>query len=157
MEIKSFLTSALFGRIIIVGLVILFLGTFLAAGYFHIQDVNSRLGQQEQLLKLEAETKVQQAAIALLKSDSERLQQNLAEHAKLTDKLNTEYLTALDTLHRERRKKLSLEKIAARKPKLVQNIINHATEHTFRCFELITGAERKKDEKVACNFTLTDL
>jgi chromosome segregation ATPase len=56
-------------------------------------------------------------------------------------------------INREQRGKKPIEELAYTKPALVEKIINNATEKEKRCAEILSGAERKQNEK---NLDCTD-
>ena len=52
---------------------------------------------------------------------------------------------------RQRLGRHELDALAAAKPKLVENIINNASDNAIRCFELLSGAPLTEGEKNATN------
>jgi hypothetical protein len=99
-------------------------------------------------LKLAEAVQTQQEVIEQQKKDferfrvvSNRLQTTLNEQEKIATKLSSKLTTKKNGDSRD------LGYLASKKPGLVQNIINKATENVNRCFEIITGSEITEGEK----------
>ena len=54
------------------------------------------------------------------------------------EKLKQEQKTEEDKIYRERKSKKSLEELAIKKSKLVERVINKATQNVFTCFETLS-------------------
>jgi septal ring factor EnvC (AmiA/AmiB activator) len=97
--------------------------------------------------------------IELLQKDNARLVQEIEEQKKITETLKQNYENlvntkddlareldairkqeqeAIDKLNREQFKKRSLEELAIKKSRLVENAVNRATQSVFDCFEIIS-------------------
>lgn len=97
--------------------------------------------------------------IELLQKDNARLVQELEEQKKIAETLKQNYENlvrtkddlsreiqdirrqeqeAIDRLNREQFKKRSLEELALKKSRLVENAVNRATQNVFQCFEIIS-------------------
>lgn len=97
--------------------------------------------------------------IELLRKDNERLVREIDEQRKIISTLKQNYENLvktkddlereiddirkreqeeIDKLERENFKKRSLEELALKKSRLVENAVNRATQNVFRCFEIIS-------------------
>ena len=93
---------------------------------------------------LESSVKEQQAAIEDMQRQANAINKANAELRTQTQRLRS------DTKNLARKLgKHELDVLAQRKPELVQRIINRASDAVLRCFEVLTGAPRTDEEKVA--------
>ena len=88
---------------------------------------------------LESTVKTQAETIKHIKEDVEKVTKSRDEIAKEKEKLDKETKELTDTLHRENKKKKSLEELALKKTSLIQLKVNKATKEVFECFELISN------------------
>lgn len=104
---------------------------------------------------------------ATMKSDISRLTDANQQNLTTIDRLQDEYVTIQNNFNRlqsdfqiirDQNDQLAakfedrdLNQLATTKPKLVENIINNATDDALRCFELLSGAPLTEDEKQATN------
>lgn len=127
---------------LIMGAVVL---TMIGGFYWYYKDSQARLALLvSNNAKLELAVKTNEETIT-------SLQQNFAAaNAQLT-KVNQEF-TAVRNQNRELADRLSKHDIAylaSKKPELVQNIINKASDKAVRCFELLSGAQLTDAERNA--------
>lgn len=125
------------------------IGGTIYAGYRYVenlQDENTRLMTENATLiannaQLEQAIKEQQDTIASLERDIELQGQILTE-------TNNKFQLARDQVRAliDRLGKHELGYLAYRRPGLVENIVNNATDDVGRCFEIATGAPLTEEE-----------
>jgi regulator of replication initiation timing len=119
--------------------------TMIGGFYWYYKDTQARLALLvSNNAKLELAVKTNEETIV-------SLQQNFAAaNAELT-KVNNEF-TAVRNQNRELADRLSehdIAYLASKKPEMVQNIINKASDKAARCFELLSGAQLTDAERNA--------
>lgn len=127
---------------LIIGAIML---TITGGFYWYYKDSQAKIELLTQNnAKLEVAIQTSEAAIA-------SLQENYAAANTEIKKINEEFI-AVRAQNRELIDKLSEHEIgylASRKPVLVQNVINKATNNAMRCFELLSGATLTNAERNA--------
>lgn len=119
--------------------------TMVGGFYWYYKDTQARLALLvSNNAKLELAVKTNEETIV-------SLQQNFAAaNAELT-RVNNEF-TAVRNQNRELADRLSehdIAYLASKKPEMVQNIINKASDKAARCFELLSGAQLTDAERNA--------
>jgi hypothetical protein len=113
--------------------------------YLYYKDSQNRIAiLQENNAKLEVAVKTNEEAIASMKQDM------AAANAELT-RVN-EAFAAVREQNRQLTNKLAehdLGVLGAKKPALVERVINGASDKAARCFELLSGADLTDGEKNA--------
>lgn len=104
--------------------------------YWHSQAVIEKLTQQNQILTMQ-NTELNKALVAL-KTDYDNIIKSKEELAKTISDLQKQTNQIKNTLYRENEKKKSLEVLAFKKTKLVQDLVNKATHNTMACFETLS-------------------
>lgn len=120
----------------------------IAAGYFYVQNLRSQVAlAKENAAKMQTVIESQKKTLDQLKTDVENmnkiqseLDKKLKETSAQVSDLKKHFTTSANGKRRD------FDNIAAKKPGLVENIINKATQDALRCNELVTGAEPTPDE-----------
>ena len=116
-----------------------------AAFYWYYNESQARIALlTENNAKLEIALQTNEQAL-------ESIQQSLVLAQQEVRKVNKEFslISQQNNVLANKLQKHDLGVLAYSKPKLVQGIINKATQKALRCFELLSGAELTEDEKNA--------
>lgn len=122
-------------------------------GYFYylrttVQNLqNSNKTLTENVLTLTQATQTQQKTIENMRKDFKEIQIINTTFQKVI-KEQTLYVQNLDKKFTETKtgEKRDIGSITAKKPGLMENVVNNATKEVFRCFEIISGSELKQGE-----------
>lgn len=120
----------------------------LISGYFYIKVLKNDIDE----LKLENglltnSIQEQQIVINTMESDVKLIKKTNKELNETSYNQQLEIIKLKKTFNtKSNGESRDLGKLAEKKPKLIQNIVNSGTLEVNRCFELITGAELTKGE-----------
>jgi hypothetical protein len=115
------------------------------AFWVYYQDTQERIAiLNENNSKLEVAVATSEAAVASLQADFKRANEELS-------KVNTEFaaIRAQNDVLADKLAKHDLAVLGAKKPGLVERLVNRGTINAGRCFELLAGAELTDKEKEA--------
>lgn len=122
-------------------------GTMGAGGYLYYKDTQAKLAVlQENNAKLEAAVAESERTVSELKVWNQQIQ-------AVYEQVNEDYqaVRKQNQLLADKLGRHDIGVLAERKPGLVENIVNNATENVNRCFELLSGAELTEKERSATN------
>jgi multidrug resistance efflux pump len=123
----------------------------LAGAGWYVTSLKANLAiSQENSKKLMDAVQLQQSAIDKLREDHNRVAKAHSD-LRAEDKIQQKELNSLKEKFNQSAsgKPRDVAVIAARKPELVESIINKATANSFRCMEIATGAPLTKEEQNA--------
>lgn len=157
------LITALFGRMKVALFVLGAIGTLGAAAYFYYQDTQAKLINyavaQEKLtvaLDTQRETTTQLLLdIETLKEIISDLNSEFASSRQRVDELETTFKQNAAGKQRD------IGELAEKRPGLIENRVNTATQEVFRCLELLSGStptleELNNDNLKSCITTIID-
>jgi hypothetical protein len=125
--------------------IILVLITSFAGVAFYIKNLQANLEvAKANAAKLETAVQMNEETISSLQADYARVNVELTRVNEEFASIREQNRVLADKLARH-----DLGVLGSRKPGLVENIINKATDKAGRCFEILSGAELTEDEKNA--------
>jgi hypothetical protein len=136
MDIMAFLT-VLYKNRIVIGIVSLAFVLLSCFAYYKYTVVKIELLEQENA-RLVEEVEEQKRAIQTLKQNYENLVKTKDDLSREIEDIRRAEQEEIDRIAREQHNKKSLEELALKKSKLVENAVNRATQNVFRCFEIIS-------------------
>lgn len=136
MDIVAFLT-VLYKNRIVIGIVSLAFVLLSCFAYYKYTTVKIELLEKENA-RLIQEVEEQKRAIERIKQNYENLIKTKDDLAREIDDIRRKEQEEIDRIHREQQNKRSLEELAIKKSKLVENAVNRATQNVFQCFEIIS-------------------
>lgn len=136
MDIMAFLT-VLYKNRIVIGIVSLAFVLLSCFAYYKYTVVKIELLEQENA-RLVEEVEEQKRAIQTLKQNYENLVKTKDDLSREIEDIRRAEQEEIDRISREQHNKKSLEELALKKSKLVENAVNRATQNVFRCFEIIS-------------------
>jgi biopolymer transport protein ExbB/TolQ len=132
----AFLT-VLYKNRIVIGIVSLAFVLLSCFAYYKYTVVKIELLEQENA-RLVEEVEEQKRAIQTLKQNYENLVKTKDDLSREIEDIRRAEQEEIDRISREQHNKKSLEELALKKSKLVENAVNRATQNVFRCFEIIS-------------------
>jgi len=114
-------------------------------GYWYYNDTQERIAiLNENNAKLNIAVQTSEAAVASLQADFKKASEEL-------NRVNTEFVAirAQNQVLADKLAKHDLAVLGSNKPKLVEKVINNATDKAGRCFEILSGSPLTKIEKEA--------
>jgi len=108
---------------------------------------------QKTIASLTANNAKLEQAVVISQETIASLQQSYREVSETLSKVNDDFQTIRDqnNVLSDKLQKHDLAYLAKEKPKLVEKIINKASDKALRCFEILTGAKLTESEKKATN------
>ena len=121
----------------------------LFAGYWYTTNLQDRLAQSQQIVsQLEIAINQQKQAIQSINNDRREIYRLINQ----ADQVQTAVNQSINDLEQKfnkvnpTRERRDIGKIGVAKPRLLENVINKATDNAFQCLEQITQHETKTDE-----------
>ena len=145
--ILSIFKNPLVIKITIAVVIFLFTGGSYYGGYKYIQhqkEVQREL--ESKISQLELKVEQNQQRVELVQSDAMKALSIANNNTKTIIELDTFTRESVNSIYRERDGKKSLEQLAEGKPMLVEKALSNGVKDVLRCFEVITGSEKGKDE-----------
>ena len=119
--------------------------------WFYVSHLNDKIGGLEKTITLMEVTQTQQKMIIdSIERDTKRIQRantkiitQIQQQADQTKKLHEKFTKTANGSTR------NFDKLVARKPDLIQKIINNSSADAFRCLEIASGSALTEKEKNA--------
>jgi Skp family chaperone for outer membrane proteins len=136
MNIMAFL-SVLYTNRLVIGIVSLAFVILSCFAYYKYTTVKIEMLEQENA-RLVEEVEAQKRVIQTLKQNYENLVKTKDDLSREIDDIRRKEQEEIDKISREQNNKKSLEELALKKSKLVENAVNRATQNVLQCFEIIS-------------------
>ena len=116
-----------------------------AGGYYYVKNLQTQLDTAKaEIVGLNTAIQINEETVKSLQIDNKKLQ---VENKKLNEKFAE--IRAQNQVLAKKIERHDMGLLGAAKPKLVDKIIDNASNKAGRCFELLSGAELTEKEKNA--------
>lgn len=136
MDIVAFL-SVLYKNRVVIGIVSLAFVLLSCFAYYKYTNIKIEMLEKDNS-RLIQEIESQKKVIETIKQNYENLVKAKDDLAREIDDIRRAEQDEIDRINREQRNKRSLEELAIKKSRLVENAVNRATQNIFHCFEIIS-------------------